>query len=152
MCVVVNISKFRLDRVGYSPLGDKLEAKAKELWLAAGQPPGMDIEFWNDAEREIIGYTKEEFAKLYDLYSMYQDFFFDAPILLCWTDEQIEALACWGYQSWQLWTLPSYPPLNPDPFPFASFDFSKRRYKTVAELFARMHHAFEYSTVTSWPY
>jgi hypothetical protein len=31
----------------------KVRARAYELWTQAGQPPGRDIEFWLEAERQI---------------------------------------------------------------------------------------------------
>jgi hypothetical protein len=31
----------------------KIRARAYELWTQAGQPPGRDIEFWLEAERQI---------------------------------------------------------------------------------------------------
>jgi len=37
----------------------KVRARAYELWERAGRPPGRDLEFWLDAERQI----KEERAE-----------------------------------------------------------------------------------------
>jgi hypothetical protein len=148
MCISVDLHQLRHMRLAMTHLHERLEKRAEELWLAAGCPPGKDLEFWNDAEREIVGYTKEEFDRLYQLYENNHSFFFTAPHLLSGSEEQLEALSSWGWDPWSLWTLgytfglweDSYG----DPYhahPFSGFDFSKPRHKRVAKLFRKMQEA-----------
>lgn len=33
-------------------------------WINAGQPSGRDEEFWYEAERQIVGFTAEEYADM----------------------------------------------------------------------------------------
>jgi len=117
-------------------LHEQLEIKAKELWRSAGCPLGRDIEFWNDAERQIVGYTKEEFNRLYYLYEHF--YFLEAPIVLSGSDEQVEALNSWGWQTWNMWTTTIFSDMFPDPYfchSISCIDFSKPRPKRVSRFF-----------------
>jgi hypothetical protein len=44
---------------------DLVERQLKEMayfnWLNAGKPQGRDLEFWLDAEREMFGFTVDEY-------------------------------------------------------------------------------------------
>lgn len=37
------------------PLHDEIAARAYELWDRSGRPAGRDVEFWLEAERQLLG-------------------------------------------------------------------------------------------------
>ncbi len=45
---------------------NELREMAYFMWLNAGKPHGRDLEFWCDAEREMFGYTTDEYWKAVD--------------------------------------------------------------------------------------
>jgi hypothetical protein len=51
--------RYKLQRVvsrarGESPQEDAIRSRARELWKQQGRPTGRDVEFWLQAEREIL--------------------------------------------------------------------------------------------------
>lgn len=133
MCISVDFN-VREMRMACVHLYEQLEIKAKELWCAAGCPNGRDLEFWNDAERQIVGYTKEEFNRLYYLYEHF--YLFEAPVVLSGSEEQVEALHSWGWNIWNMWTITMFSDMFPDPyFSISCIDLSKPRKKRVAKFF-----------------
>jgi hypothetical protein len=38
---------------------DRIRQRAYELWLQSGEPEGLEMEFWLQAEREITGESRE---------------------------------------------------------------------------------------------
>lgn len=51
---------------GYYNTMDLIREAAYFNWQNAGCPEGRDVEFWNEAERQIVGYTCHELYEAYE--------------------------------------------------------------------------------------
>lgn len=56
----IDYTKFTEDRSSCDIKGE-LERTAYFNWLNAGCPEGRHVEFWCEAEREMFGYTVDEY-------------------------------------------------------------------------------------------
>ena len=69
----------------------RIEARAKELWRAAGAPKGNDLEFWLQAERECanLSVTGEE-----DPLAALDEFTQESPRARLWLSGRCSSRPC----------------------------------------------------------